>query len=118
MIMGEIAISTTLRKNAIVKSTSKEEEEEVIEKLWQPARVRKLAQELANVAAKVLTVHDRPVRKPCADRLAAQIVRRGGKTPNLVSLVREISEASLALSHPRYGAQQVAAPIPAAALVE
>ena len=35
-----------------------------------------------------------------------------------MSLVREISEASLALSHPRYGAQQVAAPIPAAALVE
>ncbi len=35
-----------------------------------------------------------------------------------MSLVREIGEASLALSHPRYGAQQVAAPIPAAALVE
>jgi L-2,4-diaminobutyrate decarboxylase len=105
-----------LRKEATVKSTSKEEE--VIQKLWKPTTVRKLALELAAVAVKVLTVHDRPVRKPRADRLAAQIVRRSRKTPNLVSLVREVCEGSLALSHPRYGAQQVAAPIPAAALVE
>jgi L-2,4-diaminobutyrate decarboxylase len=104
-----------LRKEAIVKSSSKEE---VIQKLWKPTTVRKLASELAGVAAKALTVNDRPVRKPSAERLAAQIVRRGRKTPNLVSLVREICEGSLALSHPRYGAQQVAAPIPAAALVE
>jgi len=104
-----------LRKEAIVKSSSKEE---VIQKLWKPATIRKLALELAAVAAKALAVNDRPVRKPSAERLAAQIVRRGRKTPNLVSLVREICEGSLALSHPRYGAQQVAAPIPAAALVE
>jgi hypothetical protein len=104
-----------LKKEAIVKSSSKEE---VIQKLWKPATARKLALELAAVAAKALTVNDRPVRKPSAERLATQIVRRGRKTPNLVSLVREICEGSLALSHPRYGAQQVAAPIPAAALVE
>jgi L-2,4-diaminobutyrate decarboxylase len=98
-----------------VKSTSKQE---VIQKLWKPITVRKLALELAAVAARVLTAQDRPVRKPRAERLAGQILRPGRKTPNLVTLVREICEASLALSHPRYGAQQVAAPIPAAALVE
>jgi L-2,4-diaminobutyrate decarboxylase len=93
--------------------------EDVIHKLWQPSAVRRLAQELADVAAKVVTVgSDRPVRRLRAERLAAQIIQRATKRPDLVSLVREISEASLALSHPRYGAQQVAAPIPAAALVE
>lgn len=92
--------------------------EAVIQKLWHPTAVRKLARELADVAAAALTVNDRPLRRPSADQLAAQIVQRGRETPDLVSLVRAISEASLALSHPRYGAQQVAAPIPAAALVE
>jgi L-2,4-diaminobutyrate decarboxylase len=92
--------------------------EEVIRKLWHPTAVGKLARELAEVAAAALTVKEGPVRRPHADRLAAHIVQRARKTPDLVSLVREISEASLALSHPRYGAQQVAAPIPAAALVE
>ena len=92
--------------------------EAVIQKLWHPTAVRKLAVELAEVAAAALTVNDRPVRRPRAERLAAHIVQRSRKTRNLVTLVREISEASLALSHPRYGAQQVAAPIPAAALVE
>ena len=87
--------------------------------MWQPSAVRRLARELAEVAAKVVTVgSDRPVRRPRAERLAAQIIGRATKRPDLVSLVREISEASLALSHPRYGAQQVAAPSPAAALVE
>ena len=90
----------------------------VIEQLWQPTAVQRLARELADIAAKALTVKGRPVRRPRADRLAAQIIQRAAKNPDLVSLVREISEASLALSHPRYGAQQVAAPIPAAALVE
>ena len=92
--------------------------EEVIRKLWHPTAVQELGRELADVAAAALTLKDRPVRRPRADRLASQIIQRAAKTPDLVGLVREISEASLALSHPRYGAQQVAAPIPAAALVE
>jgi L-2,4-diaminobutyrate decarboxylase len=114
MIMGWIAFSHA-QDEPIVKSNRTEE---ILQKLWQPATVRRFARELADVAAKVLTVKERPIRRPRADRLAAQIIRRAGKNPDLVSLVREISEASLALSHPRYGAQQVAAPIPAAALVE
>jgi hypothetical protein len=106
MIMSWIAL-LMLRTKPIVKSNRTEE---IIHKLWQPATVRRLARELADVAATALTVKGRPVRRPRADRLAAQIIRRAAKTPDLVSLVRDISEASLALSHPRYGAQQVAAP--------
>jgi L-2,4-diaminobutyrate decarboxylase len=116
MITDGIAFSALFKEESIVKSKSKKEE--VVQKLWTPTTVGKLAQELADIAAKALTAHDRPVRRPSAERLAAQIVQRAATTPDLVSLVREISEASLALSHPRYGAQQVAAPIPAAALVE
>jgi len=70
------------------------------------------------VAAEALTVDTGAVRKPRSERLAAQIIQKAGSRPGLVELAREISQASLALSHPRYGAQQVAAPIPAAALVE
>ncbi len=92
--------------------------EEVLQKLWEPKAVRSLARDLAEIAAKVLTPRDRSVRKPRADRIAADILRPREKNRDLVSLARQIGEASLALSHPRYAAQQVAAPIPAAALVE
>jgi L-2,4-diaminobutyrate decarboxylase len=43
-------------------------------------------------------------------------LRKDGRS--LPTLVRAVQKASLHLSHPRYIAQQVAAPIPAAALVE
>jgi L-2,4-diaminobutyrate decarboxylase len=89
-----------------------------IKNLWRPATVRKLAQELAGIAAEALTAEDRPARKPNSEKLAAQILRTSGKKRDLVSLARAIQESSLATSHPRYAAQQVAAPIPAAALVE
>jgi L-2,4-diaminobutyrate decarboxylase len=92
--------------------------DELILKLWDPVAVRDLARELADIAANVLTPKSRPVRKSGADRIAPEIIRRGAKNPDIVTLARAISDASLALSHPRYGAQQVAAPIPAAALVE
>lgn len=91
---------------------------EVIQGLWEPNSVRKLAGQLAQIAADALTVTTGPVRKPEAEELAEKIIRRVGRKPDLVKLVRDVREASLALSHPRYGAQQVAAPIPAAALVE
>ena len=58
------------------------------------------------------------MRKPHADLWASRIVQRNAGRPDLVTLVQAIRKASLALSHPKYGAQQVAAPIPAAALVE
>ena len=92
--------------------------EKIIQKLWERQTVRALARDLAEVAANVLTPGRRPVRMPNADRIAADVIRRAKKQPNLVPLARGIGQASLALSHPRYAAQQVAAPIPAAALVE
>ena len=91
---------------------------EVVRKLWEPGAVRKLARDLGEVAAEALTVTGGPVRRPDADQWAQKIVQRAGNNPDFVQLVREVQQASLALSHPRYGAQQVAAPIPAAALVE
>ena len=71
--------------------------EEVIKQLWEPAAVRRLARELADMAAKALTVSGRPVRRPRAGWLAERIIQRARKAPDLVRLVREISEASLAL---------------------
>ncbi|HXJ90842.1 MAG TPA: pyridoxal-dependent decarboxylase [Candidatus Binatia bacterium] len=93
-------------------------EKPVIEDVWEREAVRKLARELADIAADTLTVESGAVRKPTSERLAAEIIRGAARKPDLVNLVRKVREASLALSHPRYGAQQVAAPIPAAALVE
>jgi len=92
--------------------------DEAIADLWQPAAVRKMARELADIAAEALTVDSAPVRKPRSERLAAEIIHKARSKSDIASLARGISQASLALSHPRYGAQQVAAPIPAAALVE
>jgi len=89
----------------------------VIHELWRPSTVRKLARELAAIAADALTGQDRPARRQNSEKLAAQILRTNGKN-NLPALARAIQNASLATSHPRYAAQQVAAPIPAAALVE
>jgi len=77
-----------------------------------------MARELADIAAEALTVDSAPVRKPRSERLAAEIIHKARSKSDIASLARNISQASLALSHPRYGAQQVAAPIPAAALVE
>ncbi len=88
-----------------------------MEALWRPTAVRKLARELADIAADALLVKGGPVRTPDSERIAAAILRGAGKS-NLPALVRQIQKASLRLSHPRFAAQQVAAPIPAAALVE
>lgn len=114
MITEQIEFLGT-RKESIVRANSKDE---LIRKLWNPAYVRRLARDLADVAAEALTVEKGPVRRPQADRIAADLVKQGSRKPDLVKMARKIRESSLALSHPRYGAQQVAAPIPAAALVE
>jgi L-2,4-diaminobutyrate decarboxylase len=87
------------------------------EALWKPAAVRRLARELADIAADALLPSDGPVRLPQSERTAARIAGDRKKV-DLPSLVRRIQKASLHLSQRRYVAQQVAAPIPAAALVE
>jgi glutamate/tyrosine decarboxylase-like PLP-dependent enzyme len=88
-----------------------------MEVLWRPAAVRKLARELADIAADALLVRGGTVRTPDSERIAAAIVR-GARKSSLTALVRQVQKSSLRLSHPRFAAQQVAAPIPAAALVE
>jgi len=103
------------REESIVRANPKDD---LIRKLWNPAYVRRLARDLADVAAEALTVENGPVRRPEADRIASELLKQGSRKPDLVRMARKIRESSLALSHPRYGAQQVAAPIPAAALVE
>jgi len=92
--------------------------EQAICELWRPAAVRKLAREMADIAAEALAGQDGPVRRPGAEAMAARIVKLGGGSRGLAAVVREIERSSLHLQHPRYIAQQVAAPIPAAALVE
>ena len=91
---------------------------EVLQELWQPSVVRKMARDLADIATDALLQPGGPVRRPRSEKTAAGILKnRVGKT-DLASLVRQVQKASLNLSHPRFAAQQVAAPIPAAALVE
>ncbi len=92
--------------------------QETVRRFWDPGTVRKLARELAEVATDALVRQSGPVRRPGYELAAAEILRQGARKPRLAALVREIQRASLGLSHPRYMAQQVAAPIPAAALVE
>lgn len=90
----------------------------MIEELWESETVQRLARDLAVIAAEALVVGNRAVRQPDSEQWAFKMVQQASKKADLLKLVREIREASLALSHPRYAAQQVAAPIPAAALVE
>lgn len=86
---------------------------------WNPVQVRQLARELADLAAAQLT-HDGsgPVRPPDFSRRARQILKRRFTAAEIPAIVRELAEAGLHLNHPRYMAQQVAAPVPVAALVE
>lgn len=86
-------------------------------RLWAPARVRRLGRELADLAARELTRTGGAVRPP--DFWArTQRLLRGGRALGVAARARALADASLHLNHPRYMAQQVAAPIPAAALVE
>jgi len=91
--------------------------ETVVDQLWEPSGVRKLARDLADIAADVLVGPSNFARQPRAEELAASILRPTD-TKDVAALVREIERVSLNLSHPKFAAQQVAAPIPAAALVE
>ena len=76
-----------------------------------------MAREFSQIAAEALLTTDGPVRQPQSPKLARRLAATSsGRFP--AKLVREIQRASLQLSHPRFAAQQVAAPIPAAALVE
>jgi L-2,4-diaminobutyrate decarboxylase len=86
--------------------------------VWNPATVDRLARELARLAAKELTRSGGAVRRANYGRRIKAVLRRRVTAAKIVPVIREIVEASLHLCHPRFAAQQVAAPIPLAALVE
>ena len=86
--------------------------------LWDPHGVSKLACELASLAARELTRTDGPVRGRDFLQGVRRALRRGVTPQEVPSLVSEIVDSSLHLNHPRFLAQQVAAPIPLAVLVE
>ena len=54
-------------------------EREVIEELWDPKGVRKLARELAEIAAEAVTLTGGPVRQPGAEQRPLSEVPRGNR---------------------------------------
>ena len=87
-------------------------------RVWNPEVVKSLAQKLASLAAAELTRTGGPVRDPEFLPRIKRAVRRGLRPADIVPLVSEVVKSSLHLCHPRFAAQQVAAPLPLAALVE
>lgn len=85
---------------------------------WNRAAVARLARELAAIAARELVRTGGPVRAPDFLPRTQALLRRRFTPAEIPAVVQEVVEASLHLCHPRFMAQQVAAPLPAAALVE
>ena len=101
-----------------MRESNHNEEQDLRRVLWDPHEVRKLACELASLAASELTRTDGPVRAHDFLQGVRRALRRPVTPEDVPSLVAEIAEFSLHLNHPRFLAQQLAAPIPLAALVE
>ncbi len=85
---------------------------------WDSRQLSELAQELAQLSVRELTRTSAPVREPRFIRNVEALLKRGFEPRQLADMVKLVAENSLHLSHPRYMAQQVAAPVPAAALVD
>ncbi len=77
-----------------------------------------MARELAVLAARELVRTEGPVRDPDFQRRTEALLRRTFTPEQIPAIVQAVVDASLHLCHPRFMAQQVAAPLPAAALVE
>jgi L-2,4-diaminobutyrate decarboxylase len=91
---------------------------ELRSKIWNAKAVKRLAQRLAVLAAAELTRTSGPVRDP---QFLSRVKRavQGELTPQrMIPFVSEVMKSSLHLCHPRFAAQQVAAPVPVAALIE
>jgi L-2,4-diaminobutyrate decarboxylase len=93
-------------------------DEEVIEELWDRATSRKLARQFGETAVNALLGKSGAVRQPRSGTIASRLLREAAGSKNAARLVRQVQRLSLRLAHPRYLAQQVAAPIPMAALIE
>ena len=77
-----------------------------------------MAHEFADIAVDELVGRASAVRRPGSPKRAGSLVEANRGVTDPVTLARRVQRASLHLSHPRFLAHQVAAPIPAAALVE
>ena len=93
-------------------------DEGVIAELWDGAAIRKIAVQFAEIAVEALLENHGPVRRPRSAATASHVLRPAARRKSAAGLAREIRRLSLHLAHPRYLAQQVAAPIPLAALIE
>lgn len=74
--------------------------------------------QFAEIAVDALLRNHGPVRRPRSAATASHVLRPATRRKSAAGLAREIQRLSLHLAHPRYLAQQVAAPIPLAALIE
>ena len=93
-------------------------DEEVVEELWDRAAARKAARQFGETAVNALLGKGGAVRQPRSGTIASRLLREAAGSKNAARLVRQVQRLSLRLAHPRYLAQQVAAPIPMAALIE
>ena len=74
--------------------------------------------QFAEIAVEALVRNHGPVRRPLSAATASHVLRPAARRKSAAGLASEIQRLSLHLAHPRYLAQQVAAPIPLAALIE
>src|SRR6185312_16130091 len=90
-----------------------------IARAWAPAPLRRLGRAFQTLAVAELTQSGSgPVRPPDFLRRARALLRSsaGGTRPE--AALRDLARAGLRINHPCAMAQQIAAPIPLAALVE
>src|SRR6201998_4638474 len=92
--------------------------ERLIAELWEPTQLRQVAPGVAGVAADEPGGRAFAVRRPGASKRAAALVEADRRVIGPVTLAQRVQRESLHLSHPRFIVQQVAAQIPACALVE
>jgi L-2,4-diaminobutyrate decarboxylase len=93
-------------------------DEAIIEELWDGASARKAARQFGEIAVTALLGKSGAVRQPRSGAIASRLLREAARSKGAARLVQQIQRSSLHLAHPRFLAQQVAAPIPMAALVE
>jgi len=86
-------------------------DEEVVEELWDRAAARKAARQFGETAVNALLGKGGAVRQPRSGTIASRLLREAAGSKNAARLVRQVQRLSLRLAHPRYLAQQVAAPL-------
>ncbi|HXR97966.1 MAG TPA: pyridoxal-dependent decarboxylase [Terriglobales bacterium] len=90
-----------------------------IEHAWDRAKLRRLGRAFSDWAADELTHSGRgPVRPPDFHARARALTRVKGGAASTPAWLRQLGAAGMHINHPAFMAQQVAAPIPLAAMIE